>query len=152
MPYPMWRHECRPLMTISTTSPICSHCRQGSVFDGWRLSMHEAMARYQYVYGLKPLGAHRPMADQLLALLREDCPRCQGESILTIDRGAWRICPVCEGAGGTWTAPAEVRNSAYAWILERFPEAEASEAPSRFIGGPLIHDLGTNRMLGCRKG
>ena len=112
--------------------------------------MHEAMARYQYVYGLKPLGPHRDMADQLLTLLRENCPRCQGHSILTIDRGAWRICPVCEGTGGTWVG-AEAKNAAYAWILERFPDAAASEAPSAFIGGPLIHDLANNRMIGCRK-
>ncbi len=112
--------------------------------------MHESMARYQYVYGLKPRGPHRPMADQLLKLLRQNCPRCQGHGILTVDRGTWRICPVCEGTGGTWVG-AEAKNAAYALILERFPDAAASEAPSEFIGGPLVHDLANNRMLGCRK-
>jgi len=36
--------------------------------------MHEKMAVYQYVYGLKPIGPHRPLADQLLASKRRSVP------------------------------------------------------------------------------
>ena len=40
-------------------SPFCSRCGGSGDYDGWHYRMHEAMARYQSLYGLKPIGAHR---------------------------------------------------------------------------------------------
>lgn len=53
------------------------------VYDGWRLSMHEAMAMYQAFSGMKPIGPHRGMVSRVLGPLNVVCETCVGQSILT---------------------------------------------------------------------
>ena len=69
MPQKMWKHTCPEgegrfyCNGLSVSS--CSLCGGSGEFDGWHYRMHEAMARYQTLYGLKPIRAHRRMADEL---------------------------------------------------------------------------------------
>lgn len=149
MPYPMWQHGCCSHGSHTTSKAECSGCGQQGTFDGWRLSMHEAMGQYQYVYRLKPLGPHRSMADRLLPPLRADCTRCGGRGILTLARsGGWRGCPLCEGTGGTWTVPEEQLQAAYAKVLEAFPEV-AAPAPVEFLTGAVVFDLDSQLIIGA---
>jgi hypothetical protein len=111
--------------------------------------MHEAMARYQYIYGLKPLGPHRALADALLTPLRANCPRCEGRGIVTIAGGEWLACVRCEGTGGMWTVPEAALQAAIATILETFPAAVATEVPADFLSGTAVLDLDNKEMHGA---
>ncbi len=132
MPYRMWRHRCRCTRGVYwTTQPACASCGVAGRPDGWHLTMYEKMACYQYVYGLKPMGPHRALADKLLTGLRSSCGRCKGRGILSRGHASWRLCPGCEGTGGAWTVPDEVVQRARAAVLAQYPEAEARSAPAR---------------------
>jgi hypothetical protein len=48
-------------MSWQGESWYCSKCGTLSEYDGWRNSMHEAMAWYQKLHGLKPIGPHRQL-------------------------------------------------------------------------------------------
>jgi len=74
------------------------------MFDGWRLSMWESGSLYHYVYGLNPMGPHRPFADSLFAGMRGRCVRCSGRRMLTLDDETWCECPACEGTRSLGTA------------------------------------------------
>jgi len=88
--------------------------------------MHERMARYQAVYGLKPIGPHRPMADKLLGGKRADCDECDRQGFVARDDGrGWLTCRACEGTGRTWACSPEEVKATRRTILERFPDAEA---------------------------
>jgi len=47
MPFRMWKHRCQKdgKMSWQGESWYCSKCGTLSEYDGWRNSMHEAMAR-----------------------------------------------------------------------------------------------------------
>jgi hypothetical protein len=103
------------------------------------------MARYQYVYGLKPIGPHYPLAGKLLTPLRVNCPRCDYAGILNYDEGEkCGACPVCEGTGGFWGAPDDVVEALRKSIIDKFPDAVAP--PVRFLGVPLALQLPENVM------
>jgi hypothetical protein len=74
MPQRMWDHS-HCCGAFQSGSPECNDGGTRGRFTGWHLTMHESMARYQYVYGLKPIGPHRRLADELLTPLRVKCPR-----------------------------------------------------------------------------
>ncbi len=120
MPYRLWRHVCRET-DVQTGSPDCSVCGGRGQFVGWRLSMWEAVSVYGYVYGLRPFGPHRPLADQLLAPMRDPCVRCDGHRVLTRDDGGWAVCPACEGTGGVWNRPAEDVEAFRRAVVARWP-------------------------------
>lgn len=103
--------------------------------------MHEAMARYQYVYGLKPVGPHRREADRILRALRTRCDSCDGEGLRWHDDSDWRRCPSCEGTGGFWSYSSDIVEAARSEILDRYPEAAAPRGPLRFLSGALVYDL-----------
>jgi len=128
----MWDHsECCGV--LSDWKPECEDGQLGGRPGEWRLTMYESMARYQYVYGLKPIGPHRQLADQLLSPLRTHCPRCDARGLLSFgDRDVCGICPVCEGTGGFWSEPDSVVDGLRATVLESFPEAAAP--PVCFLG------------------
>lgn len=145
MPIKMWRHDGGSL-----SSRDCDQsqdgCRERNVCVGWHFGMHENMARYQYSYGLKPIGPHRRMADLVLTPLRRPCVRCEGRGILDLDGGAsWSACPACEGTGGIWSVSeaefAAVRGS----ILNAHPDAAAP--PVRFFGVALALGVDRNIMV-----
>lgn len=105
-------------------TPACAACGDVGVFDGWSLSMWEAMAVYRYVYDLNPMGPHRPFADRLFAGMRDTCTRCMGRTVLTFDDGqAWSTCPACEGTGGIWNCSVEDVAAARQAVLTRWPGA-----------------------------
>ena len=146
MPHQFWRHTCGATQVLTGT-PVCRTCGIKGEFHGWRLGMHESMARYQYVYGLKPIGPHRQLADDLLGDLRVPCPRCHWDGIITVEEGtAWRICPECEGTGGFWNRPSDEVDAVRRQILREFPDAAARPLPG-FITVGVVLDLSTNEML-----
>jgi hypothetical protein len=152
MPFPMWRvGPCCSSAIWFTPRGQCPLCRRPGVFDGWRLTMYEAMARYQYVYRLKPIGPHRPFADQLLTPFRQVCGRCGGIGVLTVHGGlGWRQCPDCEGTGGVWAGRGEDVNAAYLRVLQAFPGATAMEAPAAFLSGAIAFDEANGLMVATR--
>ena len=117
-----------------TTSSRCTQCGQPGQFAFWRLGMHQAMARYQYVYGLKPIGPHRKAADELLGGLRRTCPECNGEGVLSLDGPRrWKACPTCEATGGFWTCSDDERRVARERVLAEFP---MPRPPTRPVSSP----------------
>jgi hypothetical protein len=135
MPYRMWDHS-HCCDRSQTNTPECSDGETRGRDTGWYLSMYESMACYQYVYGLKPLGPHRQLADQLLTPLRVNCLRCGYTGLVSCNEGQrYRACPACEGTGGTWGAPEDAVQAIRDSILEAFPDAAAP--PVRFLGVPL---------------
>ncbi len=147
MPHAMWRHSCCPAGTGSSSTPACGACGQPGVFDGWHLSMHEMMACYQYVYGVKPLGPHRPLTDQLLGPMRQRCSNCAGNGICSLSADGWRGCAACEGTGGVWTGTALQLEAAYREILRNFPNAAARGRPHDFLGGTVVLDLAHDEVV-----
>lgn len=151
MPYELWRFECcgRP---HSTNSKYCSTCGQSGVHEGWHLSMHEAMARYQYFYQFKPVGPHRDPMHRLLDPLRERCTACQGRSIVTEPRSpkGWYPCTQCEGVGSFWVADEATVQAARAEVLKVYPDAGAPPVPE-FLTGMVVQDLGSGMMIGVKR-
>jgi hypothetical protein len=146
MPSPQWEHDCGHAAVLRT-EPRCRACGRSGTFVGWGLSIHEAMARYQYVYGLKPVGHHRGMADAALGGMRSPCERCSGLGVLTIDEHGWSLCPQCEGTGGFWTRPEAEVDAIRRTVLESFPHAEPSRALPGFLSVTLLHDLARGEMV-----
>jgi len=109
------------------------------------------MARYQYVYALKPMGPHRPLADAVFSGMRETCSTCAGDGILTVDGGVrWRSCPACEGTGGRWTRPDEEVEAARRAVLECHPDAAATPTPA-FLSRMHFYNLATGEMISSPK-
>jgi hypothetical protein len=147
MPQRMWDHsQC--CGDFSAGTPECRDGRKRGRYAGWRLATDERMARYQHVYGLKPIGPHRPLADELLTPLRATCPRCEYEGILNFYQGRlWLACPDCQGTGGSWVVPDGVVQATRATVLEAYPDASAP--PVRFLGAALIRKFPENIMIDC---
>ncbi|MEN8376961.1 MAG: hypothetical protein ABFS34_16155 [Gemmatimonadota bacterium] len=101
---------------------------------------------------MKPIGAHRRLADEVLGALRRPCERCDGSGIITVSHREWRGCPACEATGGFWTCSEHEVEAARASILERHPEAAVQSAPSNFVGGAIAQDLSTGGMVDLRRG
>jgi hypothetical protein len=80
MPQKMWKPRCsKGGGGLSRSgSPGCSSCGELGEYDGWHPRMYEAMARYQSQYGLKPIGPHRQLGDELLGAAKEKCSGCGG--------------------------------------------------------------------------
>lgn len=145
MPRPYWIHTCCDDKR-STASPLCDECGTAGLFAGWSLGMHEAMARFQYTYGLTPVGPHRQMASQLFENARSECEQCGGEGILSLDADAWRPCGACEGTGGLWRICDDAKEAIRRRIISEYPAAEASSNIA-FLAGSLAQDLSTGRMV-----
>lgn len=129
MPHLSWRHVCKHGEVVQG-SPECAACGNTGHFNGWLLSMWEAMAVYGYVYGLNPIGPHRPFADRLFAEMRDRCVRCGGRTVLTVGDGSrWSRCPTCEGTGGVWNRPVEEVEAARQQVVARWPSAAMEERP-----------------------
>jgi len=117
MPQPFWSHACAGREVLAD-SPECHACGSRGTFEGWRLGTWEAMRLYYHVFGLNPIGPHRPLADQVFAPMRDPCIRCGGRAVLSLASGAWSRCPACEGTGGIWNRPFHEVDAAWgAWWL-----------------------------------
>ena len=150
MPIPMYKPRCEHEGNAELIGLArCRECGQEHEFVGPRLTMHERMARYQAVYGLKPIGPHRPMADKLLGGKRADCDECDRQGFVARDDGrGWLTCRACEGTGRTWACSPEEVKATRRTILERFPDAEAVNVSGDYLGSNLIHDLGQGEVVG----
>ena len=103
---------------------MCEDCGRRGCPAGWSRSIIEMMGAYQRRTGLKPIGPHRPLADELLGPLTRRCQTCAGQGLLDAEQGeGWRYCPACDGLGtylaGTAAEIAEARRR----ILDAFPNA-----------------------------
>jgi len=145
----MWIPKCGHVGAVTrTATPECEICGQEHQFDGWYLTMHERMAVYQYVYGLKPIGPHRPLADDVLAGKREPCRSCDGRGIVTLRRADhWALCATCEGTGGHWNCSPEELEALRRRVIEDFPDSGVDAGPHRFVSPGLVHDLGTGTIV-----
>jgi hypothetical protein len=110
--------------------------------------MHEAMARYQTYTGLKPVGPHRSMTDELFWTgPRIRCEACNGKGLH--DAGpTWVECPACQGEG---TPPnsrmsQEERSRLRRLVLEVYPNAAADPVDWR-TAGVLVMNLKEGKMM-----
>jgi len=109
--------------------------------------MYEAMARYQSKYGLKPIGPHRKMADELLGSLNEKCKVCDGRGLRNMARGSsWRVCEACRGFGSFFTRPAYEIQALRRRVLAAYPDAAAEPVPNFFTGEPAL-SLADQKMI-----
>jgi hypothetical protein len=149
----MWRSVCGCFPDASeTTESACGSCGASGIPDGWSLTVHEAMACYQYVYGLKPMGPHRQLADSLFAGLRAKCTRCRGRGLLGAINQAWQICPQCEGTGGAWIVQDVMIQQTRATVLAQYPEAAVQSTPARLTSPFLALSLDTSEVLDLNQG
>src|SRR2546425_8513597 len=95
----------KPQIYEALDSPECHACGSRGTFEGWRLGTWEAMRLYYHVFGVNPIGPHRPLADQVFAPMRDPCIRCGGRAGVRLPSGAWSRCPACEGPGGVGDRP-----------------------------------------------
>jgi len=121
--------------------PECQTCGALHEFAGWFRHRHESMAAYQYAHGLKPIGPHRALADELLGPSRTWCRQCGGSGILTGDVNRWHMCPSCEGTGGYWTCTEEQLEALRGQVLERFPDAAVTRTPTNLASPGLAQNL-----------
>ena len=141
MPRKMWKHRCpNDGGGLSWSgSPVCGSCGGSGEYDGWHPGMYETMARYQSKYGLKPIGPHRRMADELLGSLNEKCEPCDGRGLRdTANGSSWRVCEACRGLGSFFTKPAEEIEALRRRVLATYPDAAASAVPNFFTGTPAL--------------
>ena len=125
MPCQLFSHICGERIAYRP-EPVCDDCGESGE-RAWHLDTNERMARFQYVYALKPTGPHRALAEWLLGGLRTPCPRCNWIGLLTLEGGThWRVCPTCEGTGSFWKASEEDVDAVRQAILLLFPNAAAA--------------------------
>jgi hypothetical protein len=135
MPQRMWKHSCALGGGTSWRGDRdrCGECGEAYVYDGWHLGMHEAMARYQAMYGLKPVGPHRELAHELLGPLSVRCDNCSGDSLITnYDEDTWSLCPRCQGLGFVRIVPPKEIAAARERVLQSFPDAAVSATPEEY--------------------
>ena len=140
MPHRTWTHDCEATgRRAEQSTPGCDRCGKPGDPGAWRYGMHEAMARYQTKYRLKPIGPHKKMANELFRNLTAKCSACEGEGIVDAPPG-WSVCKACRGLGYPFTVPPEVVGELREQILEVYPDA-AAEPVAGFPGPVVIHDL-----------
>jgi hypothetical protein len=115
--------------------------------------MYEKMAVYQYVYGLKPIGPHRGLADRILTPRREQCPSCHGRGIVTLRNGdSWALCGPCEGTGGHWACGLEEVEALRRRVLHKFPDSAVADTPHNFVSRGIVFDVGANTVIDLERG
>ena len=145
----MWKHTCPEGggRVVTMGSPFCSRCEGSGEYDGWHYRMHEAMARYQTLYGLKPIGAHRRRAHELFNDVKIQCEACGGQGLRDVNSGAsWERCISCRGLGILFTKPAAEIAGIRRRVLDAFPGAAADPIPE-FATAPLAYDLSQGRIV-----
>lgn len=109
--------------------------------------MHEAMAQYQTLHRLKPVGRHRRMTDELFDSALATCRTCKGHGLRdAIDRRSWRLCDACRGLGSVFTKSAEEFEALRERVLAAYPEAAADPVPSIF-GWPVAFSEATREVI-----
>jgi hypothetical protein len=150
MPLKRWTHPCcdREKGTLHTT-PACLQCGASGEYASWHWTMHEAMARYQTWYGLKPVGPHRRFTDELFAARTSGCAVCDGSGLEDVDQGsAYRLCCVCGGTGKRFEGTDEDFEQLRQEVVSLYPESFARSVPRSAkmlafdVGAQEIVDLG----------
>ncbi|HDP25730.1 MAG TPA: hypothetical protein ENN34_09840 [Deltaproteobacteria bacterium] len=148
MPQRLWKHTCRDGRTVWSGSPDRCTCGAEGEFDGWYNGMLDLMAWYQKLYGLKPIGPHRLLADRVLHNATCRCPECSGRGYHDLGQGkAFRTCLSCGGAGKKIVVSAEHLSTLRATILEEYPEAAAPYNIPNPATGVVIQDLQKGEMI-----
>ena len=145
----MWKHTCPDGRGrfVAMGSPFCSSCGGSGEYDGWHYRMHEGMARYQTLYGLKPIGAHRQMTDELFQDVTIQCEACGGRGLRDINSGAsWERCISCRGLGIFFTKSAAEIAAIRRRVLDAFPDA-AADPISDFATALLAYDHSQGRIV-----
>lgn len=152
MPQQFWQNACCQPSTWRGSEETCD-CNSPIIRTRWGLTMHEAMLRYQLHFGLKPIGPHRSLADELFAAVTRPCPDCD-EGLVAGDQMA-RICPTCRGFRSLPVPGAPELLRVRAEVLTRFPESAAEEPSAASIDKfsealcgrkVILHNLGNNIM------
>ena len=150
MPVLLWRHRCLDGYAVRK-DPWCPVCSERSVVAGMAFDVHQSMAVYQYVYGLKPVGLHRLLTERLFFGMRDRCERCKGGGVIgDWERAWWRLCPECEGTGGFWNRPDDEIEATRLRVLEEHPDAEVRDAPSDFASDRLRFKMAINTVVKIR--
>ena len=122
----------------------------GTVFSPWAKppGMFQAMARYQTLKGLKPVGPHRRLADELLKNITCKCSTCRGTGLYGTYGGmGWLVCPSCHGLGDVYNITLDELQALRQQVLDRYPDAAA---PGWRPGHPIscpAQELATGRMI-----
>lgn len=127
-----------------------SELSTGTVFSPWAKprGMYHAMARYQALNGLKPVGPHRQLAGSLLNNVTETCMTCGGTGLHGTYGGmGWRICPACHGPGEVYSISLDELQALRQQVLERYPDAAPeSWIPAQPISCPA-QELATGQII-----
>jgi hypothetical protein len=86
--------------------------------------MYVEWSRFYRTFGVSPFGPAGRLAGQLLRPLRQSCSPCDGLGYVG-DEFTCRICRICDGAGGHWSATNAELRAAFAELLAAFPDATA---------------------------
>lgn len=106
--------------------------------------MYEAMARYQNRYGLKPIGPHRQLADQLFSGTANKCPRCDGKGLININQGeGYQTCPGCNEEGHVFNQGGKKIEKIRQKVISAFPDAAVEAKITDVTAAPLGPNLET---------
>jgi hypothetical protein len=141
MPRPNWTHTCTKTgRTRNDWKPFrCWRCFGQAEFSGWSHSVVEMMGDYQRVYGLKCIGPHRPLADQVFAGAFLTCATCGGSGYhddLAHRRSG--VCADCDGLGRRPTVSQEDMERRRATVLAAFPDAAIPQPRRVLPGAPAV--------------
>lgn len=145
MPRPNWTHTCTKTgRTRNDWKPFrCWRCLGQAAFSGWSHSVVEMMGEYQRVHGLKCIGPHRPLADQVFAGAFFRCATCGGSGYHDdLAHRRWGVCADCDGLGQRPTVSREDVERRRAIVLAAFPDAARPGGPLRGVGASVR--LGSN--------
>ncbi len=142
MPIRMWKHSCGTERGELWGEQTCRQCGRRGEYAGWFITRFEAMAWHQKTYGLKPIGLHRPFADQIFDKATVLCRSCAGRGLVDVNQGErYSICAVCQGAQVVLVVSPIEFEQLRLRVLDAFPDAGASTAIANPVGISLVHDL-----------
>lgn len=125
MPRQIWEHYCENHHAlIRLGKETCPDCGNKGRYAGWHYNNAELTGRYHLRTGLKAVGAHRPLTDELFKPYLQICPKCKGAGLIETDYGeSWKVCPGCGGNMYFFTGTPEEREAIRRRILHKFPDA-----------------------------
>lgn len=141
MPHKFYAHDCGHGYHFA---PICPTCGQPGVRDGWDGTSLEKQAAYARMYGLKPIGPHRPLADALLNDAFRDCPDCRTRGYVAVDEDHCRPCDTCNACGYVRAVSPETLAELRTKVLAKSPESGHGPVP---VLGPFARDLATGKVV-----
>lgn len=146
MPAKRYIHNCN-CNSESPFAECCWKCGERGTYAGWEGVMFDKMAAYARERGLKPIGLHRKLADQIFDGVFLTCGRCGGRGYLAGDADRGRPCDTCSACGVVSALPLEEVAALRARVIAVFPDA-AHEPPP--VEGPFILALATGTMISAK--